>query len=77
MAIRAVVFDIGGVLEITPRTGWNGRWEADLHLAPGEIESRLADAWRGGSIIDRIVLENLVVAFALSLFGRECGHACE
>src|SRR5437868_2334652 len=30
VAIRAVVFDIGGVLENTPRTGWAGRWEAQL-----------------------------------------------
>jgi hypothetical protein len=35
MAIRAVVFDIGGVLEITPRTGWDEKWEARLHLKPG------------------------------------------
>jgi epoxide hydrolase-like predicted phosphatase len=50
MAIRAVVFDIGGVLEITPRTGWDRKWGADLHLAPGEIDNRLRDAWRGGSL---------------------------
>ena len=28
MTIRAVVFDIGGVLEITPPTGWVEKWEA-------------------------------------------------
>jgi putative hydrolase of the HAD superfamily len=50
MAIRAVVFDIGGVLEITPRTGWNRRWEAALQLAPGDLDARLQDAWRGGSL---------------------------
>lgn len=33
MTIRAVVFDIGGVLEITPRTGWVEKWEA---LSPSE-----------------------------------------
>jgi hypothetical protein len=27
MAIRAVVFDIGGVLEITPDTGMTQKWE--------------------------------------------------
>ncbi len=32
MTIRAVVFDIGGVLEITPYTGWVEKWEACLHL---------------------------------------------
>ncbi|HEX5502149.1 MAG TPA: HAD family phosphatase [Thermomicrobiales bacterium] len=50
MAIRAVVFDIGGVLEVTPRTGWGERWEARLGLAPGELRTRLADVWRAGSV---------------------------
>jgi FMN phosphatase YigB (HAD superfamily) len=50
MAIRAVVFDIGGVLEITPRTGWEGKWEARLHLKAGELNDRLRDMWRGGSL---------------------------
>src|SRR5258708_15069710 len=49
MAIRAVVFDIGGVLEITPRTGWVEKWEARLHLKPGELDERLMDVWRDGS----------------------------
>ncbi len=49
MAIRAVVFDIGGVLEITPRTGWETRWEAHLHLQPGELNQRLRPVWIDGS----------------------------
>ncbi len=49
MAIRAVVFDIGGVLEITPRTGWVEKWEARLHLEPGELDERLMDVWKDGS----------------------------
>jgi epoxide hydrolase-like predicted phosphatase len=49
MAIRAVVFDIGGVLEITPRTGWVEKWEAHLNLKPGELDERLMDVWRDGS----------------------------
>ncbi len=49
MAIRAVVFDIGGVLEITPRTGWVEKWEARLHLNPGELDERLMGVWRDGS----------------------------
>ncbi len=49
MAIRAVVFDIGGVLEITPRTGWVEKWEARLHLKPGELDKRLMDVWKDGS----------------------------
>jgi len=27
MAIRAVIFDIGGVLEITPSTGWQEKYD--------------------------------------------------
>ncbi|HZU67120.1 MAG TPA: HAD family phosphatase [Ktedonobacteraceae bacterium] len=50
MSIKAVVFDIGGVLEITPSTGWVEKWEAQLDLKPGELHERLADVWRGGSL---------------------------
>ena len=50
MAIRAVVFDIGGVLENAPETGWEANWEAALHLPPGAVEARLADVWRAGSV---------------------------
>lgn len=50
MSIRAVVFDIGGVLEITPATGWDAKWEAELQLQPGEIDRRLAHVWHGGSL---------------------------
>lgn len=49
MPIRAVVFDIGGVLEINPRTGWEETWEKRLHLKPGELNERLMDMWRAGS----------------------------
>ena len=50
MAIRAVVFDIGGVLEITPDLGVNRLWEARLGLAGGEIDERMGDVWTGGSL---------------------------
>ena len=50
MTIRAVVFDIGGVLEITPETGWVEKWEAALHLKPGELDERLMEVWKDGSI---------------------------
>jgi putative hydrolase of the HAD superfamily len=49
MAIRAVVFDIGGVLEITPRTGWEAAWEERLGLRPGELDERLMQVWKDGS----------------------------
>jgi putative hydrolase of the HAD superfamily len=50
MSIQAVVFDIGGVLEITPDLGVAAAWESRLGLAPGELNQRMADAWAGGSI---------------------------
>src|SRR6266849_1342831 len=50
MAIRAVAFDIGGVLEITPDTGMTEKWEQRLHLKPGELDQRMASAWRDGSL---------------------------
>ena len=50
MSIQAVVFDIGGVLEITPDLGVAGTWESRLGLAPGELNKRMEDAWVGGSI---------------------------
>ena len=50
MAIRAVVFDIGGVLEITPDLGIDRSWETRLGLPAGEILVRMRDIWRDGSI---------------------------
>jgi epoxide hydrolase-like predicted phosphatase len=50
VAIEAVIFDIGGVLELTPPTGWQERWLQTLGLAPQEFEARLDPIFRGGSI---------------------------
>ena len=50
MSIRAVIFDIGGVLEITPNLGLDKKWEQKLNLNPGELNERLADVWRGGTL---------------------------
>jgi len=50
MGIRAVVFDIGGVLEITPDLGVIPMWEARLGLLAGELSERMHDAFAGGSI---------------------------
>ncbi|MGH3502770.1 MAG: HAD family hydrolase [Nocardioidaceae bacterium] len=50
MLARAVVFDVSGVLEITPDLGIAGQWEARLGLAPGEIDQRLADVWTAGAV---------------------------
>lgn len=50
MTIRAVVFDIGGVLETTPPMKFDQRWERRLGLSPGEINRRMDDVWLGGSL---------------------------
>jgi putative hydrolase of the HAD superfamily len=50
MTIRAVVFDIGGVLEYTEPMQFERVWEQRLGLPDGEIVGRLADVWRGGSL---------------------------
>lgn len=48
--IRAVVFDIGGVLEITPDLGVHRLWETRLGLSAGELDERMADVWMGGGL---------------------------
>ena len=86
MAIRGVVFDIGGVLEITPRTGWDAQWEAQLGLPAGDLNARLRDTWRAGSIgaiteaeVEARVAATLgldaaqVAAFMADLWTEYCG----
>lgn len=50
MAIDAVIFDIGGVLEITPATSWDDRWAARLGLDRSDMISRLEPIWNAGEI---------------------------
>jgi hypothetical protein len=50
MVIRAVVFDIGGVLEITPDLGVTQLWETRLRLPAGELNQRMHRACAGGGI---------------------------
>ncbi len=50
MAVRAVVFDIGGVLEITPSLGVPEKWERKLGLQPGELGERTHRVWEAGAI---------------------------
>jgi len=50
VAIRAVIFDIGGVLEFTPRLGIESKWEDRLGLGAGDMNRRVAHIWRAGSI---------------------------
>jgi len=54
MPIRAVVFDIGGVLELDVielvDIGLDARWEECLGLQPGELDRRMEPVWRAGSL---------------------------
>jgi epoxide hydrolase-like predicted phosphatase len=50
VAIRAVVFDIGGVLEVNPRTGWQARWAQRLGLTHHAFDERLDPIWGAGAI---------------------------
>lgn len=40
MPIQAVVFDIGGVLEVNPQTHWQDRWAARLGMPVAAFEAR-------------------------------------
>jgi epoxide hydrolase-like predicted phosphatase len=50
MGIRAVVFDVGGVLEITGEMTFAGRWERKLGLPAGSVGQPLEDVWAAGAI---------------------------
>ncbi|WP_333773473.1 HAD-IA family hydrolase [Streptomyces sp. IBSBF 3136] len=50
MIATCIILDIGGVLEITPRTGWGQRWEERLELPRGAVNERMRDVWRAGSV---------------------------
>lgn len=54
MTIRAVVFDIGGVLELDVielvEIDLDARWEQRLGLESGELDRRMEPVWRAGSL---------------------------
>ncbi|MFD7529744.1 HAD-IA family hydrolase [Streptomyces sp. NPDC059849] len=50
METRCVIFDIGGVLETTPATGWDVKWERRLGLSPGSMHRRPGDVREVGSL---------------------------
>ena len=50
MAFRAVICDIGGVLEVNPATGWQERWAARLRVDLADMTEALAPTWREGSL---------------------------
>nr|WP_280883103.1 HAD family phosphatase [Streptomyces pseudovenezuelae] len=50
MESLCVILDIGGVLEITPSTGWLLEWDERLGLPPGSVDQRLDDVWQAGAV---------------------------
>jgi hypothetical protein len=48
--VEAVIFDIGGVLEITPPTGWEQRWARRVALTPAQLTERLEPIWSQGEL---------------------------
>lgn len=50
VTIKAVVFDIGGVLEITPPLGVAEKWERRLGLTPGQLDERLGPVSSAGGV---------------------------
>jgi epoxide hydrolase-like predicted phosphatase len=52
VVIKAVVFDIGGVLEVTPPTGWEEAWSERLGFPWSEIVTRLEATWEAGAVGD-------------------------
>jgi putative hydrolase of the HAD superfamily len=46
--VRGVLFDIGGVLEITPPTGWQQVWCTALGIDQREMERRAGSIWIDG-----------------------------
>ncbi|MGW2550687.1 HAD family hydrolase [Streptomyces sp. NPDC001635] len=68
MAATCVILDIGGVLEITPKTGWVQQWEERLGLPPGTVHERMDDVWQDGnvgSISEREVHEQVAARLGL------------
>jgi epoxide hydrolase-like predicted phosphatase len=68
MRVRAVVFDIGGVLEHTPPTGWEHRWASELGLSTEEFGHRLGRLWSPGEIGAQsleVIEQQTAEAFAL------------
>ena len=45
-----MVFDVGGVIELTPATGWARRWASLLGIDEPGMATRLSGIWRAGGI---------------------------
>lgn len=48
--LKAVIFDIGGVLELNPATGWAERWAQRLGMELQSLEGALSRIWPAGSV---------------------------
>lgn len=46
--MKAVLLDIGGVLELTPERHWVTKWESRLGLRPGGLADVVSPIWRPG-----------------------------
>jgi putative hydrolase of the HAD superfamily len=68
VTIEAILFDIGGVLEVTPPTGWPERWGTMLGLPTDELLAKLEQACAGGDTGARTLSEvEGAIAAALGL----------
>lgn len=45
-----MIFDIGGVLEIIPETGWRERWARRVGIGSEDFDRRLAQIWPAGAV---------------------------
>lgn len=46
--MKALLLDIGGVLELTPEAHWVAKWEVRLGLRPGGLAEVVSPIWRPG-----------------------------
>jgi epoxide hydrolase-like predicted phosphatase len=70
-AARAVVFDIGGVLEVPVDTHFDERWERRLGLAPGVFFERLRRSGLGRAANLGLVTEAELPAGLAELYGLD------
>lgn len=73
-SIQAVVFDIGGVLEIGTERRVFQEWEKKLSLEPGDIEHSLKDVWQNGSL-GKISLDEVKAKVSAHLNLNESSYA--
>ncbi|MGW6023493.1 HAD family hydrolase [Streptomyces sp. NPDC055099] len=69
MSETCVILDIGGVLELTPQTGWVQRWEEQWGFPLGTVHERMHDVWHAGSlgsISEREVHEQVAARLGLT-----------